>query len=205
VNVFVETNFVLELALEQADAPSCEALLDLAQKGAIRLLVPAYSFIEPHEMLTRRHRDREALRFQISTELKQLGRSASLAERVAASQEVVQLLADGTQYETSRIEEVKDRLWSIGEVLACDASVLRASWPVRYLFDLSPQDAVIYASIRLRLDTDHAAPSCFASRNPADFDDPELRKDLASRNCKYFASFATALDYIRHELPPRKA
>lgn len=203
MNVFVETNFVLELALEQQESSSCEELLDLAQKGAIQLLVPAYSFIEPHEMLTRRHREREALRSQISRELKQLARSAPLIERVATSQEVVQLLVDGTEFETTRVEEVKERLWSLGEVLACDIAVLRSAWLIQFAFDLSPQDAVIYASIRLRLEIEHAAPSCFVSRNPADFDDPDLRKDLASLNCKYFASFATALDYIRHELAKR--
>lgn len=74
MNVFVETNFVLELALEQQESPSCERLLALAAENAIRLLLPAYSFIEPHETLTRRHRDRETLRSQISNELAQLAR-----------------------------------------------------------------------------------------------------------------------------------
>jgi hypothetical protein len=74
VNVFVESNFVIEVALEQREAPSCEALLQLAEEGTIRLLLPAYSLIEPHETLTRRHLDREALRSGVSKELAQLAR-----------------------------------------------------------------------------------------------------------------------------------
>ena len=202
MNVFVETNFVIEAALEQQEASFCESFLQLAERGAVRLLVPAYSFVEPHETLTRRHLDREALRARLSGELSQLARSTPLAQRVAASQDVVKLLVDSTDYETRRIEQVKERLWTIGEVLALDAAVLRSAAESQNKFDLSPQDAVVYASIRTRLMSDHATPSCFVSRNPADFDDPELRHELTALNCKYFFSFATALQYIEHMLGP---
>jgi len=97
VNVFVETNYVLEIALEQQEAASCEAILRLAQYGLIRLLIPAYSFVEPHETLTRRHRDRKALRHRISDELEQLARSTPLVERVAASEVVITLLLDSIE------------------------------------------------------------------------------------------------------------
>ncbi|HVR40034.1 MAG TPA: PIN domain-containing protein [Thermoanaerobaculia bacterium] len=200
MNVFVETNFVIEVALEQQEAASCEAFLHLANTNAIRLSVPAYSFIEPHEMLTRRHLDRESLRSRVSNELAQLARSTPLTERVAASQEIVKLMVDSVEYERKRISEVKERLWSIGEVLPLDAAVLQSAVECQNKFDLSPQDAVVYASIRAKLVVDHAATSCFVSRNPGDFDDPDLRQDLAALNCKYFSSFDTALQYVRHSL-----
>lgn len=204
MNVFVETNFVVEVALEQQENSFCESFLQLASAGTIRLLVPAYSFVEPHEMLTRRHLDRNALRLRISNELAQLARSTPLAERVAASQEIVKLLVDSARYETARIEQVKERLRSIGEILPLNLAVLQSSADCQNRFDLSPQDAVVYASIRARLEIDHAAASCFVSRNPGDFDDPDLRQDLATMNCKYFSSFGTALQYVNHTLqaPP---
>ena len=200
MNVFVETNFIIEVALEQQESSSCDVLLQLAEQGAIRLLLPAYSFIEPHETLTRRHHDREVLRARVSNELSQLSRSAPLTERVAASQEVVKLLIDSAEYETKRIEQVKQRLWTVGEVVPLDINVLRNAADCQSKFDLSPQDAVVYASIRSRLEFEHQAPSCFISRNPADFDDPDLRQDLTEFNCKFFSSFATALRYINHTL-----
>jgi predicted nucleic acid-binding protein len=200
VNVFVETNFVIEVALEQQEASSCETLLELAEQGTIHLLLPAYCFIEPHETLTRRHLEREALRSRVSNELTQLARSTPLAERVAASQEVVKLLIDSAEYETKRIEQVKQRVWTVGAVLPLDLGVLRSAADCQSKFDLSPQDAVVYASIRSRLERDHDFPSCFVSRNPADFDDPDLRQDLTAFNCKYLSSFATALQYINHTL-----
>lgn len=198
MNVFVETNFVIELALEQQEAQSCELLLQFAQNGTIKLLLPAYSFVEPHEMLRRRHLERESLRSRVSVELVQLARSTPLAERVAASQEIVKLLADSIEHETRRIESVKQRVWRIAEVLPLDMGVVESAATWQNVFDLSPQDAVVYASIRSRLEQDTAVASCFVSRNPKDFDDPDLRRDLATLNCKYLSSFATAVQFIEH-------
>jgi len=204
VNVFVESNFVIEVALEQQEAPSCEALLQLAEEGAIRLSLPAYSLVEPHETLTRRHLDREALRSGVAKELAQLARSTPLAERAAASQEIVKLLVDSSEYETKRIEQVKQRLCNTSEILPLDVGVLQGAAQCQGKFDLSPQDSVVYSSIRAWLEGNHAITSCFVSRNPGDFDDPDLRQDLATFNCKYFSSFEVALQYIRHAvgLPP---
>jgi predicted nucleic acid-binding protein len=204
VNVFVETNFVLELALEQQESPSCEKLVNLASAKSIRLLLPAYSFVEPHETLIRRQLNRRVLRSQVSNELAQLARSEPLAERAAASQEIVNLLAESDEYEARRIERMKQRLYLVGEVLPLDLNVLRRAAVCQADYDLSPQDAIVYASIRARLQLDHASRSCFVSRNPRDFDDADLLRDLESLNCKYFSSFATGLQYIEHVIasPP---
>jgi predicted nucleic acid-binding protein len=204
VNVFVESNFVLELALEQQESPSCEKLVDLASVKLIRLLLPAYSFIEPHETLIRRQFNRRALRSQVANELAQLTRSKPLTERAAASQEIVNLLAESDEYETRRIEKMKQRLYLVGEVLPLDLNVLRSAAECQADYDLSPQDAIVYASIRARLQLDHASRSCFVSRNPRDFDDADLLRDLESLNCKYLSSFETGLQYIEHviALPP---
>lgn len=199
MNVFVETNFVLELALEQRESSACEKLVDLARAKSIRLLLPAYSFIEPHENLTRRQLDRRALRSQVSNELAQLARSKPLAER-AASQEIVNLLAESDAYETRRIGQVKQRLWLMGEVLPLDLGVLQRAAECQADYDLSAQDAIVYASIRSRLELDHASVSCFLSRNPADFNDADLQRELKAFNCKYFSSFATGLQYIVHAI-----
>lgn len=205
MNVFVETNFVLELALEQQESPACEKLIELARAASIVLLLPAYCLVEPHETLTRRRLDREALRLRVLTELAQLARSKPLAERAAASQEIVNLLIASDEYEINGIEQIKQHLLSVGEVLPLNLSVLQRAAACQANFDLSPQDAIVYSSIRAHLEIDHALGSCFVSRNAGDFDNNRLRRDLASLNCKYFSSFATALQYIEHAIasPPK--
>lgn len=200
MNVYVETNFVLELALEQQESSACEKLLQYSQDGAIRVLLPAYSLIEPHEALTRRHLDREAVRTRVAAELVQIARSSYFAERAAASTEITQLLSDSVTFETRQIEQFKERALSVAEILPLDAEVLRSAARYKAEFELSPQDAIVYATIRARLDVDHDSPSCFVSRNPRDFDDREIHRDLAALNCRYFSSFEIALRYIEHAL-----
>jgi len=202
VNVFVETNFLVELALEQAGSAACERLLSLAEADSIGLFLPAYCFVEPHEMLRRRHRERTLLQERVSSELTQLGRSAPLAERAAASAEIVKLLADSIEYETRRIEDVKRRVTGIAEVLPLDSHVVEHASVWQNVFDLSPQDAIVYASIRARLERDGDAQltSCFVSRNPKDFGERDIKEDMERFNCKYFPLFETALEYIEHTL-----
>lgn len=53
MDVYVETNFVLELALLQEQQESCQKLLDLAEAGRINLILPAFSLTEPYETLIR--------------------------------------------------------------------------------------------------------------------------------------------------------
>ena len=51
MNIYVETNFVLELVFEQEQHTSCEQILALCESGRSRLIIPAYCLAEPHEKL----------------------------------------------------------------------------------------------------------------------------------------------------------
>jgi hypothetical protein len=58
VNVYVESNFVLQLALLQEFHASSEAILQLCEAGSARLVIPAFSLIEPYRTLDRHPADR---------------------------------------------------------------------------------------------------------------------------------------------------
>lgn len=196
MNVFVETNFVLELALDQEQRNSCLRLLELAEGGRIHLLIPAYSIIEPYETLGRRHRDRKKLRSDLDGELNQLGRSRDLADRVTASQEVLNLLMDSADRENKQIEDVRSRVCATAEVLPCDREILELASEHQARHDFSPQDSVVYASVLRYLRTNHTGDSIFVSRNSRDFDDPDLEAGLAALNCKYLPRFDAAVGFI---------
>jgi predicted nucleic acid-binding protein len=197
LNVFVESNFILEIALEQREAPACEGILRLAEASTIHLLLPAYSFVEVHETLTRRRIERGELTRRITTELNQLARSTPLSDRVTASREVLRLLTDATAYESARIDDVKRRIRRASDLLPLNAEVLAAAGPWQSTFDLSPQDAAVYASIRGRLERPPQSLSAFVSRNPRDF--AKLSSDLALLNCRYFSSFTAALAWLERD------
>jgi hypothetical protein len=85
--VYVETNFVLELAYLQEEHPQCEAILDLASRGAITLLMPAFCGIEARMSQTQWNRSRAQFREGLARQLRELGRSqpySSLQANTAA-------------------------------------------------------------------------------------------------------------------------
>lgn len=96
--VYVESNFVLELALVQEKSDSCENILQLAEGGAIRIATPAFSLGEPYETLVRRHRERRLLAVSVAKEIAQLRRCTHYKERVKNADALHDLLDEsGTQ------------------------------------------------------------------------------------------------------------
>jgi len=69
LNVYVETNFVLELAFDQEQKTQCELILNLCETGKINLIIPAYCLAEPHEKLTRQANHRKELQRSLDNEL----------------------------------------------------------------------------------------------------------------------------------------
>ncbi len=53
MNIYVETNFILELTFEQEQSASCEQILQFCEAEQTKLFIPAYSLAEPHEKLSR--------------------------------------------------------------------------------------------------------------------------------------------------------
>jgi predicted nucleic acid-binding protein len=201
VSVVVESNFVLELVLEQEQSASCIELLEMAEAGAIQLIVPAYSIMEPYETLGRRHRDRKKIRTDLNTELAQLSRSSTAAAYVQASADVLALLIDSADAETQKIAELRQRLCAAATIIPLTIDILVAASAYQVQHDLSPQDAVVYASVIAHLTADAPAEGCFISRNSSDFDDPDIRAELSALACKYLTRFDAAVEYLKR---PRK-
>ena len=71
MNVFVESNFVLELAFEQAQYPFCQRILAAAKTGQLILVVPQYALTEVLQTLGRRRSNRVDLRDAVLKEIEQ--------------------------------------------------------------------------------------------------------------------------------------
>lgn len=73
--VAVETNFLLELALQQAEVDAADAIVRMAEARQIQLVIPAFSFAEARTNLAAQSRKRETLHQHLRTEVRQLTRS----------------------------------------------------------------------------------------------------------------------------------
>lgn len=74
--VYLESNFVLELAFLQAEHEHCSALLRLSKSGEIRLVLPAFSIGEPYETWVRRSKRRRDVHEELTTAIRELSRSS---------------------------------------------------------------------------------------------------------------------------------
>jgi hypothetical protein len=102
VNIYVETNFVLELVFAQEQHASCEQILALCESGQSRLIMPAYCLAEPHEKLTRQAGSRRELQRNLEMELRQLARTASYTVRINSIQDIASLLVRSNEEEKQR-------------------------------------------------------------------------------------------------------
>ena len=99
MNVYVESNFVLELALLQEQSASCEELVDLGAKGLVSLVVPAYCLAEPYETLIRRWRDRLGLKRTVDGQLTQLARTSTYSDHLERFSDITSLLVSSADEE----------------------------------------------------------------------------------------------------------
>ena len=197
MNIYVESNFVLELALVQEQQASCEEIVRLGEARKARLVIPAYSLVEPYDTLVRRHRQRKQMKADLDIELGQLTRTATYSQRLGGFQSLTALLIDSADEEAKRLEDVRARLLNTCEVISLEASTLSAAARYQIDHDLSPQDALVYASVLSHLTQSAPPKSCFLNRNSKDFDDPDIVDELKRHACTLIPRFDDGLEYVR--------
>ncbi len=199
MNVYAETNFVLELTFEQEQCSSCEKILALCEAGQATLILPAYSLAEPHEKLTRQSRNRRGLQQLLEAELHQLSRTASYASRIQSIQDIASLLVQSNEEERHRFSQYRQHILEFGEIIALTADILKEATECESNYDLTPQDALVYASVISHLRSSKPQQACFLNRNSKDFDSPDIITALNQLNCRMIPSFTSGLDFIRSQ------
>lgn len=199
--VYVESNFVLELAFRQEDCESCENILQLAEAGKIELMLPAYCLGEPYERLVRRDRQRRDVHRKLSEELRELARSAPYADAAANLNNLTGLLVESGEQEMSQLNAVLGRLLEIATLITLDREVLGNALLAQQNLGLSPQDSIVYASVHSKVVSGNRL-QCFVNKNTRDFLIPEIEEDFEAHNCRLIGKFSDGLNYAKSTLPP---
>lgn len=196
MNIYVETNFVLELVFQQEQWQSCEQILQICEAGSAKLVIPAYSLAEPHEKLSRQAKNRRELQQLLNTELSQLVRTASYMDRIRSIQDIASLLVQSNKEEQQRFVQYRDRLLHNAEVIALTVDILTEAATYEYPYNLKSQDAIVYASVITHLRQDHPSVACFLNRNSRDFDNPNIVDELINYNCRMIPRFDDGYGFI---------
>jgi predicted nucleic acid-binding protein len=200
MNVYVETNFVLELVFQQEQYASCEEILRLTEVGQTHLIIPAYCLAEPHEKLRRQSSNRKELQQVLDAELRQLARTASYTARIGSIQDISSLLIQSNEEERQRFNLYRARLLKVGEIVPLTIEILNAAFKYEAIYDLTPQDALVYASVIHHLQQLPSAKSCFLNRNSRDFDNPDIVDELDKSDCIMIPRFDDGFRFIQTRL-----
>ena len=108
MNVYVESNFVLEEALEQEQSESCQGLLSLSLAGSLHMVIPAFSLVEPYITLMHKGNERSKLGTELQRQLSELGRSKPYREASSSFNELTGLLIRSAEGERAGLERAID-------------------------------------------------------------------------------------------------
>jgi len=196
VRVYVESNFVLEIVLEQEQYQACEEILRLAESRAFELALPAFALVEPYESMVRDERDGKRLAQSLRASATQLQRTASIVADVPRLHDAGDLLVRAAQEAWTRFNDLRMRLLDAAHLLALDAAAIRDASQLIAEFELGLPDAVVLASV-LADARAQPSPSVFINRNAKDFDN-DVKARLAQVNCLLLWSFNGGLQRVTH-------
>ena len=200
MNVYVESNFVLELTLAQEESDSCEQILLMGEAGNFQLFLPAFSLAEPYETLIRRDKDRKEIARELQQELTQMRRSVPRQTKVEAVREVIGLLTLSGSEDMDQLAHTSEAILSAASVIPLNSEVLLSALTYQNRLGLSPQDAIVYASVLWHLQETKPDQSCFINRNAKDFDDPDVKNSMGNYGCTMLFSFNAGYDYIHSQI-----
>lgn len=195
MDVFVESNFILELAFLQGQHLACERILAGALAGRYRLLVPQYALTEVFQTLRHRSNERAEQQSFFQREIEQHRREtdADLVDTDNLVRLLNNLLTERTAAQTTRLYAATAQLASVAPGPALTAEVLEEAQTVQTRHGLSPQDALVYASVLagLRL-LPIDSPKLFITRNPRDFEQLLIIEELRASRCHLMSNFQGA-------------
>lgn len=198
--VYVESNFVLEVALQQEQYHACEQLVALAEASRIKIAIPAFSLAEPFHTLGRRDANRRTLARNLDAELGQLRRSDSLTNEVDTLRSMTGFLVHSGRIEATGLKNAIDRLVNCSHIIPSSVEVFRKAWELETKHGLTSPDAIVLSSILIDLDERQPDASIHLNRNSKDFEDPELIALLEDRRCSFLPSFENGLQFVSSKL-----
>jgi len=201
--IYVESNFILELALEQEQCQSCEEILKICESGNGSLVVPAFCIAETYQTLRRRANERRQFGKLLGDELTLLGRTKSYNKDINTLQDVTSILAKSIEEEIKRFDQVLNERFNKAELILLEQTIITDAIKSESQFNLKPADAIVYASILQHLMKTEIDHKCFLNKDRKGFGDSDIVAELGTYNCKIFFSFDDGFNYIQHQIQPK--
>lgn len=123
--VYVESNFVLEIALNQEQSVSAEAILSLAEQEKIKLAFPSFALSEPFTTIMYRNGKRSHLYRELDATLKEIKRSEPLKDIALSIDTLIAALKLAGKNAFDPLHSVFGRMLAAGRSIETDSSIFR--------------------------------------------------------------------------------
>jgi predicted nucleic acid-binding protein len=202
--VYIESNFVLEMALEQEQSSAARSILSLAESHQIELAYPSFVLSEPFESVVRARRERNILQRSLVRALNDLKRSEPHKRIMLDLESAINVLGDAHVRQIDLLYTTFGQLVSVGRCIDINEANFRDALVYRNSLDLSPQDSIIYSAMVADLKKQPEQKiKCFLSRDRKAFGNDDYRSikvELEKHNCRYIGSFMQGLSFIQQKL-----
>lgn len=197
MNIYVETNFVLEVALLQEENQYCKDILEICKEAGAKLIIPAFSLGEPYDTLVRRWKQRNQLSDSVSREISQLSRTSTYKDKTELGKQMTGFFVKSIEEEELRLNNTFKEILDVAEIIPLDREVIVSAYDYRKSKSLDPQDSIVYASVIKHLSSSTETTNCFINKNSSDFDDPDIIEELKKYNCEVLFNFGKGYQYIK--------
>lgn len=197
--VYVETNFLLELAYLQERCDSCQLILDFANAGKITLALPAFSAAEARFTSYRRASERREFQASLRKHLREISRSEPFRGLAERSSDVITALVAGEEEARNRLEAAIRAVEEYGITIPLTGDVISVARRYELTHPLSSQDALVLASVRSHAEKS-AERKCFISQDSKAFSSLGVFEELSGVGCKFVSTFTNGVEHIKSAL-----
>jgi predicted nucleic acid-binding protein len=200
--LIVETNFIIELVLQQEHSRACEELLAVCASGVARLAIPAFAIAEAGMMLERsRGERRKFLNEDLSRQRGKIGTAKLLQRYEAILMDLDKELVAAQSESDSRWLDFRHSLDN-ADVIPLTAEALEETIAIQAGREIEQwPDTLVLASVKSYLAglraTGTSTAAVFVSTDGAAFGRSMITEQLRKLGCSYVNSFANAVLHVR--------
>ena len=201
MKVYVKTNWLLDLALEQERIRASSFVVKLAKDKKVHLFLPEISLVEADQKIVRRRLQRETLIENLRQEGRELIRSRDAryqSQATAIDQDIFQL-RDISDFEREHFNATVRDISKFLTWLHLDDDSLQKSFDFEENYALNRLDALIYAVIRADASSDLASNKCFIDYD-GHFKNPKLKRDMTGFGITLLSSPESVENFLRNKV-----
>jgi hypothetical protein len=202
--IIVETNFIVEVVIDQDQSSACEEIFRLSSPpGNVHLVIPAFSFAEAGMMIERRRGERKILVSELAGRAKNPRGSRVHARYANALEELRSELLRVNELEDQRFFDFSDWIDRVGSIALTDKMISEAIVFRQAGVMTKFPDAIVLASVLGYLDDDalKGQKICFVTPDN-EFANPRIVTLLRGHGCSLVRSFADAVAWVQKYSSP---